>query len=387
MACFSINTKIFFGKEQLHDLHNYLRSLHLEKLLFVVDENISSSNIFTKMTTAFYKEGFLIKKIEAVKVSEEPTYDKVDQFTAKLKGLDSDAIIAVGGGSILDLAKGIGILLKNTGRAVEYRGRDRVKNEGVPVICVPTTAGTGAEVTHTASLIDVKSKTKLGINGRYVSPLCGVLLPEFTFSCPEKVTISSGLDAMLHAIEAVSARTANKITSMLGAKAFALLYNNFKKVLEESNNYDAREAMLVGSYYAGIAMMNAGGGPASGISYPLGVHYGINHGIAGGIFLPHVFEYNVSKGYKGYVEAYNNLPDADLTLNDDEKSLDFVNKINKLYHDIGVSETLNSNGWNNINVDSLTELTMKQKRENLDLNPIPFGKTEVRDLINKIVKE
>jgi len=385
MACFAINTRVYFGKEQLDGLYKYLENLGIKKLLFIVDKNIALLEVFQKQVSFFSDKGCSIQGIEEFEVSEEPSYDLLDEFTEGLRSLDIDAIMAFGGGSILDLAKGVGVLLKNPGKALDYRGMDRVKKKGTPVICFPTTAGTGAEVTHSASFIDIKSRIKLGINGKHVSPQCGVLLPELTFSCPKTVIINSGLDAMLHAIEAVSARNANQMTVMLGCKAFAMLYANFRAVIAHPDNYDAREAMLVGSYYAGIVMMNAGGGPASGISYPIGVHYKVPHGIAGGVFLPHVLEFNVSKGYKGYVEVYNNLPDADLTLNDDEKSLDFVNKFNKLYQDIEAPETLSSHGWNNINVDSLTELTLKQRKENLDLNPVSFGEAEVKDLINKIV--
>ena len=365
MACFTIDTRVYFGKKQLDGLYDYLKNIGIKKLLFIVDKNVALLESFRNQVSFFHDKGCSIQGTEEIEVSEEPSYDLLDEFTEGLRFLDIDAIMAVGGGSILDLAKGVGILLKNPGKALDYRGMDRVKIKGVPVVCFPTTAGTGTEVTHTASFIDTKSRTKLGINGKHVSPQCGVLLPELTFSCPKTVTINSGLDAMLHAIEAVSARNANQMTIMMGSKAFAILYANFRAVIAHPDNYDAREEMLLGSYYAGIVMMNAGGGPASGVSYPLGVHYKVPHGIAGGVFLPHVFEYNVSKGYKGYVEVYNNLPDADLALNDDEKSLDFVNKFNKLYQDIGAPETLNSHGRININVDFLTDLTMKQRKENL----------------------
>ena len=385
MACFAINTRVYFGKKQLDGLQKYLESIGAKKLFFIVDKNVADLSAATELVSFFNDRGCHIQRAEGFEVISEPSYDLLDEFTEKQRSRDIDAIMAVGGGSIMDLAKGVGILLKNPGKALDYRGMDRVKIKGVPVVCFPTTAGTGTEVTHTASFIDAKSKTKLGINGKNVSPQCCVLMPELTFSCPESVTLSSGLDAMLHAVEAVSSRNANQMTVMLGSKAFAILYANFREVIAHPDNYDAREEMLLGSYYAGIVMMNAGGGPASGISYPLGVHYKVPHGLAGGIFLPHVFEYNVSKGYKGYIVVYNNLPDADLTLSDNEKSLDFVKKFKNLYKDIGAPETLKSYGWNNINVDSLTELTMKQRKENLDLNPVSFGKAEVRDLISKIV--
>jgi len=198
--------------------------------------------------------------VRPVQVPEEPTYGQVDGIAAELRGTPVDAIVAIGGGSVMDIGKAVGILMKNPGRALDYRGMNRVPSPGVPVICYPTTAGTGSEVTHTASLIDEGSRVKLGINGRHVSPRMAVLVPELLFTCPGSVTISAGLDAMVHALEAVTSRNANRITAMLGAAAFALQFANFPVALGEPGNREARENMLLGAYYAGMAMLNAGGG-------------------------------------------------------------------------------------------------------------------------------
>jgi len=385
MANFTISTRIFFGRNATDEAQRFIEKLRIRNLALIVDNNIRDLKVFRELISAFEDKGHFVESIKGFDASAEPTYDMLDDFTESFRGTKIDAIIGVGGGSVLDIAKGVGILLTNPGKAIDYRGMDKVRKSGVPVICYPTTGGTGAEVTHTASFVDTKTKTKLGINGRYVSPLCGVLAPELTFSCAEKTTVSAGLDAMLHAIEAVSARTANLVTSMLGTSAFSVLYTNLKKVVAEPDNYDAREGMLLGSYYAGIAMMNAGGGPASAISYPLGVHYDVPHGIAGGIFLPHVFEYNISKGYKGYNQVYNNFPDADLKLNDNEKSLDFLAKFKQFYNDIGAPESLTKYGGKNIDVDFLTELTMEQRKANLDLNPEPFGRNEVKEILSRVI--
>lgn len=385
MPQFFLRARVFFDRDANARAFEYLKNLGFKRIAFLVDSNIKDREVFVRLAADYKKEGFSISSIEPFKVLAEPTYDNLDKISGRFRNMGLDAMIAVGGGSILDIAKGICILLKNPGKAIEYRGMDKVKNPPVPLVCCPSTAGTGSEVTHTASFIDSGSKTKLGINGNNVSALFAVLMPELTFSCPRNVTISSGLDAMVHAIEAVTAKTANQITVMLGSQAFVLLYNNFKKVLSEPDNFTARQGMLLGSYYAAIAMMNAGGGPASGISYPLGVHFGVPHGLAGGIFLRHIFEYNVSKGYMGYIAPYNYLTDADLSLNDKKKSIDFVAKFNKLYKEIGAPETLRDFGVDKSPIEFLTDLTIEQRQANLELNPVPFGKKEVVNLLGKVI--
>ena len=385
MGSFLINTRVFFGRDAIDDLLRFLGDLKIAKCAFIVDRNVLPTEAFELFIATLKNWGLLVIRLEELDLTNEPSYSLLDEVTERFRGAAIDAIFGVGGGSVLDIAKGVGVLLRNPGPALAYRGMDKVENKGVPVICVPTTAGTGSEVTHTASFIDLGTKTKLGINGRYVAPLCGLLIPELTFSAPEKITISAGLDAMLHAIEAITARTASPITKMLGSQAFTVLFSNFRQARETPENYEAKAKMLLGSYYAGVAMMNAGGGPASGISYPLGVHYGIPHGIAGGIFLPHVFSYNVEMSYKGYARVYDCLPDADLRLTDEEKSAAFVREFNKLYASIGAPPRLETWGWKEIDMSFLTEVTMAERKANLDLNPVFFGEQEVRDILAKVV--
>lgn len=385
MSEFSLKTKVFFDKDANAGIFDSLKSLDLRRIAFIVDENLKNLDIFNNLVLDYKKERFDIVTLQEFRASGEPTYDELDIFFERFRDIKLDALIAVGGGTVLDIAKGVCILIKNPGKAIEFRGKDKVRNPSLPLVCYPTTAGTGSEVTHTASLIDSGSKIKLGINGKNVSALFAVLIPELTFSCSAKVTISSGLDAMVHAIEAVTAKNSNQVTIMLGNHAFSLLYNNFKNVILEPCNYPARQAMLLGSYYAGVAMMHAGGGPASGLSYPLGVHFDVPHGLAGGIFLRHIFEYNVSKGYLGYSDTYKYLAGADLSLNDKEKSLDFVAKFKRFYNEIGAPERLNDYGLDKTSVEFLTNLTMEQREANLKLNPISFGKEETIAILHKII--
>lgn len=386
MPYFTVGTKIFFGKDAKKESFEYLKSLGINKIVFLIDKNLEKASFLNNLIFEFKKEKFVIEKIEFFLVQLEPTYDILDGLAEKFRGLEIDAIVGIGGGSIMDLAKGIGILLKNPGKGIEYRGMNKVKNCGVKVICYPTTAGTGSEVTHTASFIDSESKTKLGINGNYVVPLFGVLVPELTFSCPLKVTVSSCLDAMVHALEAVSAKTANDITIMIGSKSFSLLYSNIKKIVKEPRNYKAREKMLLGSYLAGVSMMNAGGGPASGISYPLGVHFKIPHGIAGGVFLPYIIEFNIINGYRGFLTVYRDLEDANLLLNEGEQLKDFSKKFKILYKEIGAPENLSSFGVTAKDISPLAKIVMEQRKLNLDLNPVNFCEKELVELLEKVIK-
>ena len=324
--------------------------------------------------------------VKGFDINSEPTYKYIDEITPDIKKINPGAIIAIGGGSMMDIAKAVAIMLKNPGKAIDYRGMDLVKCPGVPVICYPTTAGTGAEVTHTAALIDSSEQKKYGINGRYVTPHMAVLVPELIFACPKSVSVASGLDAMVHAIEAVTSKNSNKITRMVGESAFVLLYENFYKSISEPENYDARENMLIGSYYAAIALLNASGGSASAISYPVGTHFHVPHGIAGGIFLPHVIEYNVNNGYLGYSHLYDLLPDSDRNLDPKTKGEDFVRKIKSFYQKIEGPKNLTKYGVTKKDISMLTELTFKQRLDSLNNNPIDMDEDGVKYLLNEVIE-
>jgi len=382
---FTITTRLFWGTDGTLEVQRYLQNLRLKKLAFVIDKNLKDLEPTTRLLSEYGENGFTMAPPIYFNASHEPTYDDLDQFVASFRTLEMDALIAVGGGSVLDITKGVGLLLKNPGKGIDYRGLDKVPAAGIPVICYPTTAGTGSEVTHTASFVDLQSKTKLGINGKHVAPLCGVLRPELTFSCPPKATLFSGLDAMVHSLEAVSAKTANAISILMGSKAFAMLYSNISKVITHPNDYAAREQMLLGSYYAGIAMMNVGGGPASGISYPLGVYFNVPHGIAGGIFLTHVMEFNVSHGYRGYIPIFDNLPGSELSLGEESKSADFVRRFKTLYAELKAPGTLSDYGIRKSDIPLITDLTLKQRKTNLELNPVPFRETDVTAILEKVI--
>ena len=212
MAMFEINTKVYWGSDATTQAIGAVKELGIGKVLFIVDAAIVEAPGVQQLLDLWRKGGFGVDLVTA-DCAKEPSYQWLDEFTDSVRNCRADLIVAVGGGSAMDLAKGIGVLLGNPGKGLDYRGMHKVENPGVPVVCYPSTAGTGSEVTHTASFIDLESMTKLGINGRYVAPLFGVLMPELVFSCPRSVALSSGLDAMVHALEAVSAKTANETGS------------------------------------------------------------------------------------------------------------------------------------------------------------------------------
>jgi len=338
MSCFKVNTKIFTGEKKYSECIDTIGKISHGPCLVLADDVVLKNypNIVENITRLL-ESWQLVYYLEAMKINGEPTYDFVDEQFKRLKTKGSfEYIVAIGGGSLMDVAKAIAILYTNDGNAINYRGMDKVNHPSLPVICVPTTAGSGSEVTHTAALIDTKEKRKLGINGKYVTPFATILEPNYLMNQPENVMLFSKLDAILHAAEAITSKQSTTISKVFGHQALCLL---------ESIEV---EKIQLGATLAGIAMMNAAGGIASAISYPLGSRFGVPHGLAGGIFLPYEFELNDVFCCK-----------------------------------IPLSRKLSDYGYK-IDVDELVEATWTERKDVLDLNPYPITKEELRKLIESV---
>ncbi|MGH3050040.1 MAG: iron-containing alcohol dehydrogenase family protein [Gaiellaceae bacterium] len=340
----------------------------------VVDEAVAAQPAFASLRDAWAEAGLELALAVETRSGAEPDYGYLDEVAAVFRADPVDAVVGIGGGSTMDLAKGVAILLLNPGRGIDYRGMDLVREPGVPAVCVPTTAGSGSEATATASFVDLESQTKLGINGRHVSCELAVLDAELLAGAPVSVTIGSGLDALVHAIEAVTAEGWTRLSRLLGAESVRLLFASLPRCVAEPGDLGARQDSLLGAHLAGLAMQNAAGGPASGASYPLGTHYGVPHGFAGGVLLPHVVRANVDVGYcDGYAELADALGLAG--------AAEFADALFDLYTRLGAPLELSRFGVARADVPRLAELTVTQRAANLELNPVPFGAAEVTALL------
>ena len=260
------------------------------------------------------------------------------------------------------------VLITNPGKGVEYRGFDKVEVPGVPVIAIPTTAGTGSEITVNAVFTNKEEQKKLGINGRYLNASYAILDAEWTLSCPFPVALSSGLDALVHSMESFMCQQANSLTRMFSKEGFRLIYSSLPCLVDDPENQEKRQKLLLGSYMSAIGLFNSGSGVAGALSYPLGVHFKIPHGIAGGMLLLDVIDFNVNKGYFEFAEIYD-LIEPGAGLSDKEKSLRFLEKLQELYNKLGVEKYLTPWGITEDNVEEVGKL-MHPMQAAFDQNPV-----------------
>ncbi len=369
---FQLNTQLTAGVGISRTLPALMKSWDYTKTLLLVDEGVIAHCAYFNEIMELLRPALAVLIIEPLRGSTEPDYDYVDTVAAKVRALpEIDSIIAIGGGSCLDVAKAIAVLRTNPGRALDYRGFDKVTVPGVPTICIPSTAGTGSEVTINASFIDLQEKKKLGINGRHLHATHAILDAEWTMSCPKSVAVSSGMDALVHSLESYMCRNASPITRVFSAQAFARLYKTLPCLVDDPLNKEKRQDLLLGSYLAAIGLFNSGSGIAGALSYPLGVFYGVPHGIGGGIFIASVLEYNVSKGYTGYTELFD-LVQSGLDLSDEQKNQQFARMIRVLSENLGVPRYLTQWGITRSRLDEVANL-MRVLQGAFDQNPVPFS--------------
>jgi alcohol dehydrogenase len=226
-------------------------------------------------------------------VESDPSVESVDACAHFVASEGIDLIIGLGGGSPIDTAKCASIIATNGGKTEDYLGIEKVPKPGLPKIFIPTTAGTGSEVTNVAVLSLKKLRTKKGIVSRYLMADCALLDAELTVDLPGKITAATGMDALTHAIEAYVSRFAQPLTDYFALEAIRRLSRSLRTAVHFGANLAAREDVLTASLYAGLAFGSAATGMVHGLAMPLGGLYNIPHGIANAVLLPHVMKFNL----------------------------------------------------------------------------------------------
>lgn len=384
VACFSfwLQLNMMFGPGTVRHVPAWMRERGHRRSAAVIDAAVMTHPLIAEICETL--SGDLERFELCPNGVSEPDYDDLDAVAARLRGADLDSLIAVGGGSTIDLAKGASVLLTNPGRGLDYRGFDRVKNPGIPLVAVPTTAGTGSEVTPNAVFTDRREQRKLGINTPLYVPRLAILDPLLTVTCPFQVTLSSGMDALVHAVESYVAAAATPMSRVFSREAFRLIFNRLERVLREPDDVAARADMLSGAHYAGIGLLNSGAGPAGAMSYPLGVRFRVPHGLAGGVFLAPVARFNVARGSTIYADLYDLIENREAAATREEKSRQFCERLEVLQRAVGVPATLGPFGVSSAHVSMLAEETMLLGNA-VAQNPVAMTTVEVTALLNAMV--
>lgn len=283
-------TRVVFGAGTLARLGELVRELGGNRVLLVTDPGIKAAGHPEKARasmTAASAQVFLFDSVE-----ENPTTRHVDACLEFARKHEIDFIVAVGGGSSMDCAKGTNFLLTNGGQMSDYKGFGKATKPMLPMIGVPTTAGTGSEAQSYALIADEKSHLKMACGDRKAAFRAAILDPQVTVSQPARVAAVTGIDALSHAIESYVCTRRSPLSQTFARAAWRLLEPNLEKVLREPGNLEARGAMQLGANFAGAAIENSMLGATHACANPLTAHYGLTHGVAIGVLLPHVIRFN-----------------------------------------------------------------------------------------------
>jgi alcohol dehydrogenase len=287
---FHTPTRVKFGPGTLGALGELARELGAARALLVTDPGLEAAGHPQRAHESLTQAGLSVFVFDGVEENPSSRHVELGVQFAQPKGID--LIVSVGGGSSMDCAKGINFLLTNGGQMADYKGFGKAKKPMLPSIGVPTTSGTGSEAQSYALIADEQTHLKMACGDRKAAFRVAILDPEVTVSQPAKVTALTGIDALSHALEAYVTTRRSPVSQIFAREAWKLLEVNLEKVLTEPGDLEARGAMQVGAFLAGTAIENSMLGACHACANPLTAHYGVTHGLAIGIMLPHVLRYN-----------------------------------------------------------------------------------------------
>ena len=300
---FQPRPRVIFGADSVDKVGELARELGAKKVLLVTDPGLVAAGHAARVQRNLEQAGLRVAVFD--RAAENPTTVCVDKCVKAAQAADIDFIIGLGGGSSMDTAKGCNFLLTNGGHMQDYWGVGKASKPMLPMIAIPTTAGTGSECQSAALIVDEKTHQKMACLDPKVSARIAILDPTLTHSQPPKVTACTGIDALSHALETAVTKKRNPISTMFSREAFKLCATAFPQVLANPKDLSARGRMLLGAALAGMAIENSMLGAAHAAANPLTAEYGLVHGKAVGLMLPAVIRFNVAHSISH--QTYNDL--------------------------------------------------------------------------------
>jgi alcohol dehydrogenase len=366
--------KIVFGNGSILTLASHIKEHHAQNPLIVIDNNLAKTDLQEKIASILVSEG--IKFTVFDKVEPEPRIELADEGAALAVKNKCDIVIGIGGGSAMDVAKAIAVIATNKGAAADYVGLNKVPKAGLPKIMIPTTAGTGSEVTFTAVFVRKNLKKKEGMNSPYLYPELALLDPELTLSLPPAPTAQTGLDALCHAIESYTSINSSPMSEMFSLEAIALIAENLRTCVHDGKNIAARERMLLGSLYAGIGLANAGVTAVHSLSYPLGGKFGVSHGLANTILLAPVMAFNLPGALEKFADIADAMGECTEGLPAREAAYLAVDAVEALIEDCGIDSSIRDFGVKEDDFPALADVAVTVARP-LENNPRKMTKEDM----------
>lgn len=375
---FSVPQNIIVGKGSLAKLPEVAEKSGGKKAFIISGPHLNKMGIVQSCVDALKAKG--IESSVFTETEGNPSVETVDKASAAYKESGADFIVALGGGSPMDVAKAVGVVARYGGSITEYEGADKVPGDIIPLIAVPTTAGTGSEVTAFSVITDHSRNYKLTVFSYKLIPSYAILDAKLLTTAPASVAAACGIDAMVHALEAYISTAASPFSDAMAEKALELIGANIRCYVANRGDIEAAENMLVGSLFAGIAFSWARLGDVHAMSHPVSAYFNVPHGVANAILLPTIVEYNMLADKGKYLNIYNYI--AKLPAAPEEFIADMLmDELLDLNESLGIPAGLEEVGVTKDKFDAMADDAMKSG--NIAVNPRSTTKKDVLALYEK----
>lgn len=375
---FSVPQEIIVGKGSLARLPEAAEKLGGKHGFIISGPHLNKMGIVASCSESLENAGI---KVDAYTETEgNPSVETVEKAAAAFCKSGADFIIALGGGSPMDVAKAVGVVARYGGSITEYEGGDRVPGDIIPLIAIPTTAGTGSEVTAFSVITDHSRNYKLTVFSYKLIPAYAILDPELLTTAPVSVAAACGIDAMVHALEAYISKDASPFSDAMAEKALELIGKNIRRYVADRTDIEAAEAMITGSLFAGIAFSWARLGDVHAMSHPVSAYFDVPHGVANAILLPTIVEYNALADRGKYLKLFNYISLTPASEAEFEPFM-LVDLLTELNEQLGIPGSLGEVGVTADKFDAMADDAMKSG--NIAVNPRSTTKKDVLFLYEK----
>lgn len=334
---FSVPQNITVGKGSLAKLPEVAKKSGGSHAFLMSGPHLAKMGLVEKAADSLKSAGIAVDIF--TEIEGNPSVETVDKATAAFKETGADFIVAFGGGSPMDVAKAVGVTAKYGGSITEYEGAHKVPGPIIPLIAIPTTAGTGSEVTAFSVITDHSRDYKLTVFSYEILPAYAILDAELLTTAPASVAAACGIDAFIHAEEAYISTVASPFSDAMAEKAMSLIGKNIRRFVANRGDIEAAEAMLVGSLFAGIAFSFARLGNVHAMSHPVSAFFDVPHGVANAVLLPVIAEYNALADHGRYLTIYNDISPVP-AYEEEFEPLMLVDAIRELCGEIGIPANL-----------------------------------------------
>ena len=369
---FTIPQNIVVGAGSLKRLPELAKNLKKSKAYIISGPHLERIGMVDKCREALKAAG--IESDAFTQTEGNPSTDTVAKAANGFKSSKADFIVAFGGGSPLDVAKAVAVIASYGGNITDYEGGGKVLGPVVPMIAIPTTAGTGSEVTAFSVITDHSRNYKLTVVSNYLLPAYAILDPELITTVPKSTAAACGIDAMVHALEAFISKAASPFSDLFAKEALRLIGTSIRDYVSDRSNLAACESMLIGSLFAGIAFSHARLGDVHAMSHPVSAYFDVAHGVANAVLLPTVVDYNMTYANEKYKYIYDCI--CEKPLSDDTFTPEMLAaEIRVLNDELGIPSSLSEVGVDSSLFDKMADDAMKSGI--ILVNPRPTTKKDI----------